>query len=73
MPAPRRRDGRQRRLPALRESGFAPNRHEHTLVMFRRCALLLLATWAGLTSFVAAAEAPAPVKALETRDAAIEA
>jgi hypothetical protein len=43
------------------------------MVMFRRCALLLLATWAGLTSFVAAAEAPAPVKALETRDAAIEA
>jgi len=43
------------------------------MVMFRRCALLLLATWAGLTSFVAAAEAPAPVKELEARDAAIEA
>jgi len=43
------------------------------MVMFRRCALLLLAAWAGLTSFVAAAEAPAPVKALEARDAAIEA
>jgi len=43
------------------------------MVMFRRLALLLLATWAGLTGFVAAAEAPAPVKELEARDAAIEA
>ena len=43
------------------------------MVMFRRLALLLLATWAGLTSFVAAAEAPAPVKELEARDTAIEA
>jgi hypothetical protein len=43
------------------------------MVMFRRCALLLLAAWAGLTSFVAAAEAPAPIKELEARDAAIEA
>ena len=43
------------------------------MVMFRRLALLLLATCAGLTGFVAAAEAPAPVKELEARDAAIEA
>jgi hypothetical protein len=43
------------------------------MVMFRRLAVLLLATWAGLASFVAAAEAPAPVKELEARDAAIEA
>ena len=43
------------------------------MVMFRRLALLLLATWAGLTSFVAAAEAPAPVKELEARDTAIDA
>jgi len=41
--------------------------------MFRRLALLLLATWAGLTGFVAAAEEPAPVKELEARDVAIEA
>jgi len=43
------------------------------MVMFRRLALLLLATWAGLTGFVAAAEEPAPVKELEARDVAIEA
>lgn len=43
------------------------------MIMFRRLALLMLATWAGLSSFVAAAEAPAPVKELEARDAAIEA
>jgi hypothetical protein len=43
------------------------------MVMFRRFAPLLLAAWAGLTSLVAVAEAPAPARELEARDAAIEA